>query len=1011
MLFNIQNKNNIKKKDNNKNNYVEIIKINKQILENNLFEDFNKEINNIYQKNKDQKLSNEFEKKIIKQIKKINIDYNTNIQKIKKKINKIKIKEKKTNIKNINNLQEQKNYIISKHKINYNKINNSIQKKQKIYYEFQQKIEKIKNEYKNYLNRIEKVKEKIIFDKKEQEKEIFEKKEKISKKTNKEKQEINVFFNKKFFDINNKINELKKEHKNNIKNIKNNYETTKKEIKEKQKEELLKINNNKINIFFENELKEHNKILIEQKKEFIKNNDYLNQKEKKLFIQEKLKTFFILQPIQKINYQNFIKFMNEILQNEFFKIKKTFLWRKKYIFFKYFYNHKLNLIYIDKNFLEKKYKNKINNKILEEEKKKEILKHDLFKKLNCLELELRIIETEKKYKIIEINSSEDLEKNELEFILEKKSILENLKLKNLNFQKEINILINEQEKKNALLKMQIEIEKTHLKSDFLKEIIKKQEKIEKLENEIINLKNNQEYQIQKQNMIFEKNKQNFLKRHQLKKIKFQYLIEKYLDEKTKKYDYLNIFAKYINKKKTKEKILFQNIENKLNSFLYTANNQKNFFSLKEFDLINQSFQFFIDKIKDIQFNHYYLWIEQFYLLNKTKIQTKISLNKNLTEYYEKNIFLLKNLINENKKSDDFIQNKILFTIENKMKKYENFYTIFKKQYSQLINKEKENEIYYQNKIQQLKNTQNKKIIKNNFYQKKIFIYLEIIEKIENNEKLYKKILLWFYKKKIFNYWFLLCKNIKSFYPKIDLNYLQQNIQQENKKDNLNEYEDKINFVSNLYENIAEQIHNLKIENIKNKLNKKKINLIKQINILKKMIDIQLNEMKDKIYLLKINLEDAKENNKNYFFEKIKKIKQIQNKEKNSLIHILNIKENIYQKTIFLEKNKNKINKKEKQKEQKKIFHNFNLIQNQYLKNKKKIEKKIKKINKNTSHKIFILSQQKKISFLLSKISHWWKYIKEKKDLKKNTKQNRNKIKKRIKQNIILYKKFYNFFKN
>lgn len=157
-----------------------------------------------------------------------------------------------------------------------------------------------------------------------------------------------------------------------------------------------------------------------------------------------------------------------------------------------------------------------------------------------------------------------------------------------------------------------------------------------------------------------------------------------------------------------------------------------------------------------------------------------------------------------------------------MKKYENFYTIFKKQYSQLINKEKENEIYYQNKIQQLKNTQNKKIIKNNFYQKKIFIYLEIIEKIENNEKLYKKILLWFYKKKIFNYWFLLCKNIKSFYPKIDLNYLQQNIQQENKKDNLNEYEDKINFVSNLYENIAEQIHNLKIENIKNKLNKKKL---------------------------------------------------------------------------------------------------------------------------------------------------------------------------------------------
>ncbi|WBL31530.1 hypothetical protein [Candidatus Phytoplasma sacchari] len=433
--------------------------------------------------------------------------------------------------------------------------------------------------------------------------------------------------------------------------------------------------------------------------------------------------------------------------------------------------------------------------------------------------------------------------------------------------------------------------------------------------------------------------------------------------------------------------------------------------MQQFVEINELLQIFIEKIKDKQFKNYYLWIKQFYNLKDTKLQQKINLNKDITEYYEQNIFFLKNLIQQNKSSwNNLTKNNILFSLEKKIKKYENLYIILKKKYSKLQTKKQKNKINYLKKINKLKKEQNKKIQENNFYQKKIFLYLEKIEKLNKKKILFKNFLLSYYTKKAFNYWFNLCKKIILFNPRINLTNEEKLQEDKNIKNNIYKYEKKINWIYNLYNDIIEEMHNFKIKNVQNQISKQKYDLKKQITLLKKISDIQFKQMKDKMFLIQLNLKEAQEIKKNIFSSEIEKFKKKQKEEEMNLFDILKIKENIYKKTIFLESEKNKINKKTKKKEETKILKNFILTKNKNNKKYNKLSKKIKKIKKNELKKIAFLSKKKKIYSFLHKILHWWKYIKEKKDLKKNTNKNKRKIKEKIKKNICLNKKFYNFLK-
>nr|KAB8122651.1 hypothetical protein F2B49_01265 [Candidatus Phytoplasma sacchari] len=806
---------------------------------------------------------------------------------------------------------------------------------------------------------------------------------------------------------------LKTNHKSKINYINDIYDNNKKktEIEKEEQENFLNLEIQNINNLFKNEINNHNKILTEQQKEFIINKKNIEQKKNNLFKEEKIKMFFILDVIKKYNYKNFICLMKQILKNEFFNLKKVFLWRKKYIFIKFFYNQKLNLISIEKNFLIKKEEIKIKNNNILLKNEKYILDNNLIQKLNCLELELRMIEIEKKYKLIKINSEEDIEKNEINFIFEKQKILEELKLKKLSYQKKIISLKETKEKKELLLKIQIKIEKINLKCEYLKNILQNYKKIDETENTIINLKNDKEYYIQKQNIIFEQNKKKFTKRNELKKIHFQYLIEKYNVKNKNNSESLDLIKSYIHKKQQEEKIFFVEIKEKLNLYLNLSKNEKIFFSLQQFVEINELLQIFIEKIKDKQFKNYYLWIKQFYNLKDTKLQQKINLNKDITEYYEQNIFFLKNLIQQNKSSwNNLTKNNILFSLEKKIKKYENFYIILKKKYSKLQTKKQKNKINYLKKINKLKKEQNKKIQENNFYQKKIFLYLEKIEKLNKKKILFKNFLLSYYKKKAFNYWFNLCKKIILFNPRINLTNEEKLQEDKNIKNNIYKYEKKINWIYNLYNDIIEEMHNFKIKNVQNQISKQKYDLKKQITLLKKISDIQFKQMKDKMFLIQLNLKEAQEIKKNIFSSEIEKFKKKQKEEEMNLFDILKIKENIYKKTIFLESEKNKINKKTKKKEETKILKNFILTKNKNNKKYNKLSKKIKKIKKNELKKIAFLSKKKKIYSFLHKILHWWKYIKEKKDLKKNTNKNKRKIKEKIQKNICLNKKFYNFLK-
>ncbi|WCA22584.1 hypothetical protein [Candidatus Phytoplasma oryzae] len=1004
MFVEIKNEND-KNKITDKNFCLEIEKLNKKIFENNFVSEDHKKNIDIYIENKNNKININLKENIIEEIKKLNIEYNNNIEIIKKKFN--QLIEKKTII-------QQKKDKITKKKCIYEDIEKEDIEKKKIYIEFKQKTKNLDSEYKKNLEKLIIIENKSLSENKKIEKDFFQKKEEISKKNNEETKKINNFFYKKFFFINEKINILKKNYKNDINNIQNYYKEkieTIEKIEQKKEENILQQNNTNINNIFEKELKNHNQILLQQQNKFIIKKENLKKEKNSLFEQEKLKIFFIFDKINKINYINFLSFLNKIINNEFLNIQKIFSWRKKYIFIKFLYNKKINLISIEKNFITKKIKKKIENNIILEKKEKKILKNNLLQKLNYLELELRILEINKKYEIIEINSEKDIKKQEIQFLFEKNKILEKIKLKNLSIQKKKIFLTNEKNKKNALLKMQIQIKKINLKSYYFQNIIKNQEKIEELENNIINIKNNQEYQFQKQKIILEKNKQDFLKRNKLKKIHFQYLKQKYFENQEKNLYSLNIFEKYIKETKIKEKKIFQKIKFKLNSYFQILKCQKKVFSIIQFSFIHQLFDNFIDNNKEKQFHNYYLFLQQIYFFNKNNLQIKINLNKNLIEYYRQNIFVLKNIINQNKIYSNFNKNNLFFSIEKKFKKYENFYIIFKKKYLKLKHKEKKNEINFQNKVIKLKKEQNKKIQKNNFYQKKIFSYLEKIENFKKKKTLGTKIFLLFYKVKFFYYWNKLLKNIKYFYPKINLNkLLEKIIKNKDENNKLEKYEEKINCISYLYDNILEEIYNFQIQNIKNKTKQKKIDLINKIKKIKLTSENKLKIMKDQMFLLQLNLKEAQEINQNDFLYQMKKIKQKKKEEEIDILSILNKKNQIYTKTIFIESQKIKINKKLKEKEKNKILENFNFMKKIYCKNEKKITKKIKKINKNNLKKISFLSKTKKIYFWYSNLLNWWKYIKEKQDLKKNIKNQKIKIKKKIQKNIFLYKNFFNFFK-
>jgi hypothetical protein len=981
----------------------EIKKIKEKILNVDLFKDFDNQIFSLFQKQKNKIKKNEWKKQILKQKQKINLEYKQNIQDIK---NQFQILEQKKN----DNLIPQKKLI---------KTNNKEQNKKKtIHLEFKNSIQRIEEETNTYLKKIINLEKILINEKKSKKKKLLEEQIKISDQISEKKNSINNFFYEKYILLNEKIKNTKLKYNNEIKNIDKINENKINQIKEEKnkKKIFLNIKIEEINKLLKNKLNIHNKILIQEQKKFSQNKKKIEIEKKKLFLENKLIMFFILKQINPQNYKFFLNLLKKTWKNNYLYQKKIYLWEKKYIFIKLIFKKKINILFLENKYYDKKQKIKIENNLFAKEKEKEIIQKKLLKCLNCLELEIRIAEIEKKYNLKEIMSSEEIKKNEVNFIFFQKNIIDKLKIENINFQKKNIQILNEQKKKQSLLQMQIKIEKINLKSYYFDNISETNKKIKEIENRLTYLKNNKTYEIQKKSTIFEQQKQDFAKRTKLKKNQFEYIIRENLENNENFFHILILFNEYIKNKEEEIKKLFQKIKEKLKTFfiMFITERKKKSYILK-FSYIHELLEFFIDEIKDKHFYCYYLWKKKIYNFQKSNLKTKKNLNQNLTKYYKQNIFFIQNLIKKKKLNKS--EENIFDSLENKIKNYENFYITLKKENSKLNLEKIKKDSEFERKINNFKKKQNKKIQKNNFYQQKIFLYLEKIKKLSNSKIIGKKILLWFYNKKIFNYWDCCLKNIDSFE---DFLYKEQKKfsliiekklrkKQKNKK-KFYKYEKQLVWISNKFHDIIKEIYLIKIQNLSNKTNEEENQLNQQIFALKKIIKNQFQEMKEKMSLLQLNLKEAKTENDIFVNNQIKKIQNEQNQIKKFLIEKLNQKKDIYKKTIFLESKKTKIMKISKKTEKKIIFSHFYNMEKKYSRHCSKIEKKINKNNKKTNWKIILLSTENKIYSYILKIFSWIQFCKKKSELKKNTQKKIKKNKNKIKINNFFYKKIYDFFK-
>jgi hypothetical protein len=228
-------------------------------------------------------------------------------------------------------------------------------------------------------------------------------------------------------------------------------------------------------------------------------------------------------------------------------------------------------------------------------------------------------------------------------------------------------------------------------------------------------------------------------------------------------------------------------------------------------------------------------------------------------------------------------------------------------------------------------------------------------------------------------------------------------QEKNKKNLLLKNKHKISLLTDIFLDIAKDIHFSQIKNINFTTQEEEKIIQKKIEIEQKAINQQLTQMKEKINLIQENLEDTSQEINNNFLQEITKIKEEKNILFRDILYTFQKKSDLIAKKIKLYPIQNKIIIQNQKKKEKNIFNSYENSRKIFLQKNNTILKQIHKINK----KNIIFSKKKilmgKIKLLLLKILWRFKYQKDKLELYKNHKKNKNNCKKYFHKQIYLYK--------
>ncbi|WP_334330826.1 hypothetical protein [Candidatus Phytoplasma prunorum] len=759
----------------------------------------------------------------------------------------------------------------------------------------------------------------------------------------------------------------------------------------------------------------HYKIFDQMQKDYLDKKKDLENKIKKCFDKKKIIYFIhnIFLPKTSNNniYKIFLKLLNQIKKNNLIHLKKLTFWRQKNFFLKLSNQTKIKFLnYISYLEIQKfKHKKKQNEIIFDKNKQQYQLLNST--KINFIKMQTELylnINKEKKY-LLDVQYyelKEEIQNKKIQLQIEKEIILNEFEYQK-NF---LNLNKIYQQKKN-LLTLQLKLEKNKFQLKDLEKIYSKRQKIIHLEQKIKNFKLFNSINIQINYIFHNQEKKNFFTKYQIQKHKITNLLEKsYLKQDFNLKQILEFVQKYI---------LFDNIIEitkpifcKIIHYLNQININKNIFN-KNFNKINNLFQFISENIIDKKYQNYYFFYKKRYLFEKQKINNEVKMVKEIISYYENNLSFIRQLI-QNKQNISYNNKyRLNYFLEKKIKKYEKKNLIFKKNLKKLNNQMEILIKKYQKNIFELKQEQFQIIKINNILQIELFNNLNQKKiNIEKN-KLFQK-----YRNKLLQKKFL--KILKKFKKNINFIYERNQLQKDKiikifnffKKEKKNiiifknniieENQKKIDIFYYLVISIIENI-NIINQNYKNKKKlEKKINLQKEKKQIINVIKDQFIYMKNTSFLIEENLKEAHLNI----------IKQLKNEQK-KLIKTFNFKKeelNLKIKKRFLYFQKIKKLKKNNEHYNMDYFRNIKKqLLYKFKQNKNKNDKIIKKnnfiIRKNNfclkiKIKKIICLEKIKLFFIIILI--YFKYLIKKIEIKKN----QIKSKKQIKKKNNIEKKIY-----
>ncbi|PQP79873.1 hypothetical protein C6B37_00630, partial [Candidatus Phytoplasma phoenicium] len=870
-------------------------------------------------------------------------------------------------------------------------ITQSFLNKQKTHLKFENKINLIKKNIDNYLQKNILLEQNIKLEQQKNKESFLLKNQTLTQMIQKKKEHIRELFYNQNILLNKQIKQINLRHQNDLKKIENIYEQNLKQIKDtkKKNEQFISQKMTKINNVLQKKLNQHNQILEQEQIKFLQNQKLLKDKTRLFFQQKKLQMFFSFDFVEPKHKKNFLLLWNDIQKTVILNLTNLHIWRKKYIKIKLIYNRKIHWqLFEEQNAKSKICDLQIENNFFRNIKEQEIINNRQRQQIQHLQEQLKSLEINKKYKIMLLELKEEQQKNKNNFFQLKQQVHIESQLNDLFYNKEKFILEQEQIQKKTLIQKQLKIKKIKLKQELLQNIIVHCQQLIKLKQNLVKSKSERQHKLEQQQNIFEYHKQKFIKKTEEMQIIIKSHIELYYQKFILFTDELIKIINYLIQQHHMQEKMIHIFEKKIMDMFISQNfiNHLNFFSESALEALKNLIQNFMDNAQEKQFYYHFLLQKKTFLLEKFIFQQNIYLHHLILKYYDQKMMLINNQLHKMKLKYNKNNSQIFLELENKIKKYEKFYTYLKKEAYEFQKKNIKQKQQYNQKIQNLKKQQNQMLQKHNKLQFKIFQICSNIANYQNKPSNYlNKFYLWFWKKKLLSCCSAMINNFILNGKKLKLQKLcvlkqlekicnnnsayQQNFLQQQKQKiiiwNLN------NFLV-----IIEKMHMFEMENISNSYATMESQLHTEIHCVRQKINHQVRQTNYKNNLIEINLNDALEELEKELKQKINynKIQKIQKTQK-LMIRFSRQQELIQNVQKSLEKQKQILNIKQKQEQNMMLF----FLKNIFLKYKKNhliLSNQIKQKDKKINFQINYIKFKNRIKNNISQISWFWKLKKE-----------------------------------